>query len=34
MDTFRDKDRLDRMYASGDAPWEVWRPDRVLPREP
>jgi glucose-1-phosphate cytidylyltransferase len=30
MDTFRDKDRLDQMYASGDAPWEVWRQDRVL----
>jgi glucose-1-phosphate cytidylyltransferase len=30
MDTFRDKDRLDQMYASGDAPWELWRQDRVL----
>jgi glucose-1-phosphate cytidylyltransferase len=30
MDTFRDKDRLDQMHASGDAPWEVWRQDRVL----
>ena len=30
MDTFRDKDRLDQMYASGDAPWEVWRQDRVV----
>jgi glucose-1-phosphate cytidylyltransferase len=30
MDTFRDKDRLDQMYASGDAPWELWREDRVL----
>jgi len=30
MDTFRDKDRLDQMYASGDAPWELWRQERVL----
>jgi len=34
MDTFRDKDRLDQMYAGGDAPWEVWRQDRVLHPEP
>jgi glucose-1-phosphate cytidylyltransferase len=34
MDTFRDKDRLDQMYASGNAPWEVWRQDRVLRRVP
>ena len=34
MDTFRDKDRLDEMYASGDAPWEVWRQDRVSRKEP
>ena len=25
MDTFRDKQRLDDMYARGDAPWEVWK---------
>ena len=25
MDTFKDKQRLDDMYARGDAPWEVWR---------
>jgi glucose-1-phosphate cytidylyltransferase len=24
MDTFKDKQRLDDMYARGDAPWEVW----------
>lgn len=30
MDTFKDKERLDQMYASGEAPWEVWREDRVL----
>ncbi len=26
MDTFKDKQRLDAMYARGDAPWEVWKP--------
>lgn len=26
MDTFRDKERLEAMYANGEAPWEVWRP--------
>src|SRR3989442_801063 len=25
MDTFRDKQRLDDIYARGDAPWEVWK---------
>ena len=25
MDTFKDKMRLDEMYARGDAPWEVWK---------
>jgi glucose-1-phosphate cytidylyltransferase len=25
MDTFKDKQRLEDMYARGDAPWEVWR---------
>lgn len=25
MDTFKDKQRLDEMYARGDAPWELWR---------
>jgi glucose-1-phosphate cytidylyltransferase len=25
MDTFKDKQRLDELYASGDAPWEVWK---------
>ena len=34
MDTFRDKERLDEMYARGDAPWEVWRQDRVSRKEP
>jgi glucose-1-phosphate cytidylyltransferase len=25
MDTFKDKQRLDDMYAKGNTPWEVWR---------
>jgi glucose-1-phosphate cytidylyltransferase len=25
MDTFKDKQRLDDLYAKGDAPWEVWK---------
>src|SRR5262249_18581218 len=25
MDTFKDKQRLDDMYAAGNAPWEVWK---------
>lgn len=25
MDTFKDKQQLDDMYARGDAPWEVWK---------
>jgi glucose-1-phosphate cytidylyltransferase len=25
MDTFKDKQRLDDTYASGNAPWEVWK---------
>ena len=25
MDTFKDKIQFDRMYARGDAPWEVWK---------
>ena len=24
MDTFKDKQRLDDMYARGDTPWMVW----------
>jgi glucose-1-phosphate cytidylyltransferase len=24
MDTFKDKKRLDDMYARGERPWEVW----------
>jgi glucose-1-phosphate cytidylyltransferase len=26
MDTFKDKQRLEDLYASGQAPWEVWKP--------
>lgn len=26
MDTFKDKQRLDEMYARGEAPWELWKP--------
>lgn len=29
MDTFKDKQRLDELWASGSAPWEVWKPGRV-----
>lgn len=25
MDTFKDKSMLDDIYASGDAPWEIWK---------
>ncbi|MFQ5653448.1 MAG: glucose-1-phosphate cytidylyltransferase [Planctomycetota bacterium] len=25
MDTFKDKQNLDRMYSTGEAPWEVWK---------
>jgi glucose-1-phosphate cytidylyltransferase len=26
MDTFKDKQQLDDLYARGEAPWEVWKP--------
>lgn len=26
MDTFREKQQFDEMYASGNTPWQVWRP--------
>ncbi len=34
MDTFKEKQRLDDMYAHGDAAWEVWRdaPAAALPQ--
>jgi len=25
MDTFKDKQHLESLYASGAAPWEVWK---------
>jgi len=25
MDTFKDKQQLDDLYARGDAPWVVWK---------
>ncbi len=28
MDTFKDKQHLDEVYARGNAPWEVWKGDR------
>jgi len=32
MDTFKDKQRLDELYARGDAPWELWKQnDREAP---
>ena len=30
MDTFKDKQRFDELYAKGNAPWEVWRKDSVI----
>jgi glucose-1-phosphate cytidylyltransferase len=31
MDTFKDKQGLDELYAKGRAPWEVWRKDVEVP---
>jgi glucose-1-phosphate cytidylyltransferase len=28
MDTFKDRQRLESLYASGNAPWEVWKENR------
>ena len=28
MDTFKDKQRLDELYAAGSAPWQVWESSR------
>ncbi len=36
MDTEREKSMLEKMLASGRAPWEMWRPTmnlRILPRQ-
>ena len=27
MDTFKDRQRLEELYARGRAPWEVWHAD-------
>lgn len=32
MDTFKEKQMLDDMYAKGDAPWEVWKANRFVQR--
>jgi glucose-1-phosphate cytidylyltransferase len=41
MDTFKDRERLETLYAAGDAPWELWKnrdaqvaslPEPALPR--
>lgn len=29
MDTFKDKQRIDDLYVSGDVPWEVWKTDPI-----
>ena len=29
MDTFKDKQYLEELYASGDAPWELWNRRRI-----
>ena len=38
MDTFKDKQQLEGLYAGGEAPWEVWKtngkPKSRVPREP
>jgi glucose-1-phosphate cytidylyltransferase len=33
MDTFKDRQRLEELYARGDAPWQVWKTadDRIPP---
>ncbi len=33
MDTLKDKQSLETMQESGEAPWRVWDPDRVAGRE-
>ena len=30
MDTFKDKQHLESLYASGSPPWEVWKESRTL----
>jgi glucose-1-phosphate cytidylyltransferase len=33
MDTFKDKQRFDTMYAAGTTPWEVWKAPAPVPAE-
>ena len=33
MDTLKDKQWLETLHESGDAPWQVWDPDRNLQRD-
>jgi NDP-sugar pyrophosphorylase family protein len=33
MDTFKDKQHFDELYAKGKAPWEVWRRDAHIAAE-
>jgi glucose-1-phosphate cytidylyltransferase len=33
MDTFKDKQRFDELYAKGKAPWEVWRNSSAIAGE-
>jgi len=33
LDTFKDKQHLDDLYARGNAPWEVWRAETAPPRK-
>lgn len=30
MDTFKEKQALDEMFARGDTPWELWNPSRMV----
>ena len=32
MDTFKDRQQLEDIYARGNAPWEVWNEDAASPR--
>ncbi len=34
MDTFKDKQHLDDLYARGNAPWELWKPQENIPARP
>ena len=34
MDTFKDKQRFDTLYATGNTPWEVWKPPATVAAAP